>query len=158
MVIFAGVAVAADKVVDRNRPPVAASTKPADIPKIKIGSLSVEYAKPHAGLPTTPAIMQRFISLRQTAVGLVATQAPGELKLVQLADVADGQPLLSVSAVKDVEKQIVEFITDTGVIGVFVYPKDFDKDGHNLDYLPADAATKPQDLQLVIIVGVITAL
>lgn len=149
---LAGVSSRAAVAADATAGPNAAvpGVNSSDVPRIKVGSIRIEYAKPHAGLPSASAIAERFVSLRQAGGGLVATQARGELKLVQLADLANGQPLLSVSAVKDLEKQIQEYINSSGVVGIFIYPK-----GLDLDNLPDDAATKPQDIQFVIIVGVI---
>ncbi len=133
-----------------NIPATAPSTVLTETPQLRVEAFSVKYAKEHAGLPPVQNILQCPIELKKVPGGYVSRQGSGEMTRLSLAGLSQDAPLVSANGVRDLEKQIQEFINSAGIVGVLVYPKDLD-----LDHLPADAAAMPRTIEFVVVVGVV---
>ena len=126
----------------------------ADVPKLLVGSIQVEYTRDMSQRPQAPSVKDITtlpLALKKTAQGYVSTSGAGQPVTVQLSTLATQPVLLSVGAVKDLEKQIQEYVNSKGIIVVFVAPR-----GLDLSSLPADVSQTPQNLDFVVTLGIVT--
>ncbi len=146
----------------------AAVTQPSaatgeDAPQLLIGNFKVRYFRDRPDLPTTREILDHTtFNLRKVDGGFAGPAAGATVEIHHFNDDATHNARFSESAIKYVQEGVRNYMSSRGLIAIFVYAADQaaadTPDGPDAllaDYSKLAGNTKPVDVQMVIVVGIV---